>query len=275
MQIDLSNGSIHAQVRGHGTPVVIMHGGGLDHRHMLDALEPVFTDAQGWQRIYIDLPSHGLSTVNADVRCQQDVLNMISDFVQQALKGQRCALIGESRGSYHAMGLAHIRPDDFLGMMMIVADAMPGSTRDWRPEHQTLVSVPNGATQDASPAAIARYKRLVVQRPDILEKIERSKLVAMDLVDQDLAARIQGNFDFAFDLSKPISIFDEPCLIVNGRQDAMAGYQDMLDRVEHYPRATLAVLDCAGHSLAWERPEVFKALTLDWLERMRVAKSHQ
>jgi hypothetical protein len=41
MDIDLPNGCLHAQVRGFGVPILTMHGGGLDHRHMLDALEPV------------------------------------------------------------------------------------------------------------------------------------------------------------------------------------------------------------------------------------------
>ena len=98
MQIELPEGRIHAEVRGTGAPILILHGGGLDHRHMLDALEPVFENTSGWQRVYMDLPGHGQSTAGDSVSCQDDVLNMISAFVDAAFDGKKCALIGESRG---------------------------------------------------------------------------------------------------------------------------------------------------------------------------------
>ncbi|WP_052418537.1 alpha/beta fold hydrolase [Pseudooceanicola atlanticus] len=268
MEIDLPMGKIHAAIRGEGAPILIMHGGGLDHRHMLDALEPAFKNSSGWRRVYMDLPGHGKSIAHDSVEGQDDVLSMISAFIDAAFDREKFAVIGESRGSYHAMGLAHTRPDDILGMMLIVADGMPGSSADWRPEHRTLVTMPDAESSQASPEAAARLSRLVVQRPDVLQKIERTKVPASALVDGRLAEKVRDNFNFSFDLADPTRVFDKPCLVVNGRQDAMAGYQDMLDGIERYPRATLAVLDCAGHSLSWEQPELFKALTVNWLQRM-------
>jgi len=157
MDIELSNGRVHAQIRGSGAPILIMHGGGLDHRHMLDALEPVFEETTGWKRVYIDLPGHGQSTADVSVVSQDGVLNMISAFVDAAFHGEKCALIGESRGSYHAIGLAHIRPADFLGMMLIVAGGMATESDKRLPQHQTLVSVPKETTKHASNAAQARF----------------------------------------------------------------------------------------------------------------------
>ncbi len=273
MEIDLPMGRIHAVTRGQGDPVLIMHGGGLDHRHMLDALEPAFDDTSGWRRVYVDLPGHGKSQVDDSVITQDDVLKMISTFIDAAFAGERFAVVGESRGSYHAMGLVHTRPQDILGMMLIVADSMPRGSVAWRPKHQTLVEMSEHSILNASPEARARFSRLVVQRPDILERIERTKVPASTAVDQRLAASIRDNFNFSFDLSEPPAPFERPCLIINGRQDAMAGYQDMMDAIERYPRASLAVLDCAGHSLAWEQPELFEALTVNWLQRMKPQQS--
>ncbi|MDW3221459.1 MAG: hypothetical protein R8G34_00995 [Paracoccaceae bacterium] len=48
----------------------------------------------------------------------------------------------------------------------------------------------------------------------------------------------------------------------------MARYHDMIEGFHQYPRANFAVLDCAGHSLAWERPELFQALAQNWLQRL-------
>lgn len=74
MMIKLPNGCVHAQERGAGTPILVLHGGGLDHRHMLDALEPVFIQSSGWRRVYIDLPGHGLSKVDESVQTQDGAL---------------------------------------------------------------------------------------------------------------------------------------------------------------------------------------------------------
>lgn len=268
MLIELSNGCISVHRCGKGRPTLVLHGGGLDHRHMLDAIEPVFDENSGWERFYIDLPGHGDSKVDASVQSQDDVLKMVSRFADLAFNGDRFAVIGESRGSYHAMGLAHTRPNSLLGMMLIVADAMPGSTANWRPKHQTLVSAPDEISNNLSLNAADRFARLVVQNADILKKLQQTKIPAAERVDEDFAARLKKNFDFSFDLSKPTTAFDKPSLVVNGRQDAMAGYYDMIEGFQRYPRATFAVLDCAGHSLAWERPELFQALAQDWLQRM-------
>ena len=268
MDVELPNGRIHAEVVGSGTPILIIHGGGLDHRHMQDALEPVLERSPGWRRVYIDLPGHGLSAADESVRTQDDVLRMLSDFVSAVFGHERCALIGESRGSYHAMGLAHTRPDDFIGMMAIVAGGVNTNSAHGLPRHQTLVSVDLEPTIEVSAEALTRFQRLVVQRPDILERIERTKVPAARLVDTGLEERIRCSFNFSLDLSRPQAPFRQPCLFLNGRQDSVAGYQDMIAVLDLYPHATLAILDRAGHSLAWEQPELFAALTLEWLRRV-------
>lgn len=275
MLVELSNGCISAHRRGSGRPILVLHGGGLDHRHMVDAIELVFEENSDWERFYIDLPGHGASKVDASVQSQDDVLDMIIRFADLSFNGDRFAVIGESRGSYHAMGLAHTRPDFLLGMMLIVADAMPGSTANWRPKHQILMPAPDEILNSLPPNTAERFARLVVQNADILEKILKTKIPPAERVDEYFAARLRKNFDFSFDLSKPTTAFDKPALVVNGRQDAMAGYYDMIEGFQRYPRATFAVLDCAGHSLAWERPELFQALAQDWLQRMHESLSSE
>lgn len=43
------------------------------------------------------------------------------------------------------------------------------------------------------------------------------------------------------------SPFENPTLIITGRQDRVTGYQDAWDLIENIPRATIAVLDRASH----------------------------
>ena len=51
--------TVYYECVGERTPVLMLHGGYRDHRHVMDEMEPVFTDLDGWKRIYPDLPDHG------------------------------------------------------------------------------------------------------------------------------------------------------------------------------------------------------------------------
>jgi pimeloyl-ACP methyl ester carboxylesterase len=108
----------------------------------------------------------------------------------------------------------------------------------------------------------------VVQTADLAERIARTKVPAAALHDPALEARVRDRFTFSFHESMSHTEFDRPSLIVAGRQDSVAGFADAVEMLGCYPRATLAVLDCAGHSPGWERPELFLSLVRDWLDRM-------
>ena len=58
--------------------------------------------------------------------------------------------------------------------------------------------------------------------------------------------------------------------MVCGRQDAVTGYADQWGLLPHYPRATYAVLDVAGHNLQIEQPALFGALVTEWLQRIQL-----
>ena len=53
----------------------------------------------------------------------------------------------------------------------------------------------------------------------------------------------------------------------------MVGYADTWRLVEHYPRATFAVLDRAGHALPHEQVTLLIALMAEWLDRVQEYRS--
>lgn len=63
--------------------------------------------------------------------------------------------------------------------------------------------------------------------------------------------------------------FAQPTLHITGRQDDVVGYADAWSRIEHYPRASLATLDAAGHNILIEQHDLCSALIADWLTRIR------
>lgn len=62
-------------------------------------------------------------------------------------------------------------------------------------------------------------------------------------------------------------LFEKPTLFVLGKQDSCVGYKDAWSIIDNYPRATISVLDCAGHNLQIEQEKLFGTLVNDWLKR--------
>ena len=115
-------------------------------------------------------------------------------------------------------------------------------------------------------AALARA--MVIQAPDVYERA-KPLLPAIEATDRHFLDALDEAVSFEVD--PPRQPFVGPTLFVLGRQDAVVGYRTALDLAEHFPRATVAVLDRAGHLLPWEQPDLFRALVSDWLDRLEAS----
>ncbi|MBS37945.1 MAG: 2-hydroxy-6-oxo-6-phenylhexa-2,4-dienoate hydrolase [Thiotrichales bacterium] len=267
MQLELSGCDFHYQLKGEGKSLLVLHGGSLDHRHMVDALEPVFAQHPGWERIYVDLPGHGHSKVDESITTQDQVLELLLEFMAKLRPGGRFAVAGESRGGYLARGLIHRLAAQISGALFIV----PGRLMDYQegqlPEHEVFEQ------QDLGEESLAREEQvlfdwLVLRTRDNLDKIRTVKSPAIALLDRAHRRKIYGSYEFSFDVDAQGSMFGRPSLFLLGRQDHLVGYQTSIDVMEQFPRATLAILDRAGHSLSWEQPGLFNALVGEWLSRV-------
>lgn len=263
---------LHHRIIGTGAPVLLLHGGTLDHRHMMDVMEPGFRGAGDWKRIYVDMPGHGRSPARDDIRSMDDLLGAVRECVDAVLPGERFAVAGLSRGSYIARGLVHRMPERISGVALIVPGGNPSADPARLPEVQVIA--PDASILPAlSEAEVWAHENMsVVQRWDIVEKRRQIIAPARALFDAAQDARVMEAFDFSFAAAEEAAEVAVPSLIVVGRQDSMSGYLDGIDLAQRYTRSTLAVLDTAGHALGWERPEVFQALVRDWLERVSAGR---
>jgi pimeloyl-ACP methyl ester carboxylesterase len=139
--------------------------------------------------------------------------------------------------------------------------------RDWRtvlsteqPERLHRVVAESGVIGDD---AFRSY--FVIQTPVMLERCERHVAAAAALVDQAALERIGEHWDLALDDAPP---YEGPTGVVAGRLDSTVGYAAAIDLVDHYPHASLAVVDDTGHALPHERPELLRALLDEWLARV-------
>ena len=106
----------------------------------------------------------------------------------------------------------------------------------------------------------------VIQTPAMLDRYRRHVAPAAALVDQAALERIGRRWELTPDDAPP---YEGPTVVVAGRLDSTVGYAAAIDLVDHYPHASLAVVDGTGHALPHERPDLLRALLDEWLARVR------
>jgi hypothetical protein len=60
-------------------------------------------------------------------------------------------------------------------------------------------------------------------------------------------------------------------LVLSHPHTPKQGFEQAWNAAQHYPRATFALLDRAGHELPVGSQELFAALVNDWLDRVEEA----
>ncbi len=240
---------------GSGRPVLVLHGAGVDHREPEACFEPIFDSLAGFRRIYPDLPGMGRTVAPDELCSAEDVLEALLGFAAKVTAGAAYLLIGHSAGAYYAQAMAARVPGQVAGLAL-VCPLLP-SVRDV-PEHRVV-----GGSGEIGDDVFRSY--FVVRSPQMLERYQRYVAPAAELVDQSALERIGERWELAPD-SGPA--YTGPTLVVAGRLDSVVGYAAAVDLLDHYPHASLAVVDDAGHALPHERPDLLRALVADWLARV-------
>ena len=261
-------GQLHYVERGSGVPVLALHGWMPDHRLMLGCLEPVFATRPGYRRLFPDLPGMGASPAGPEAAGSDDILAAVHAFVDDAIGDEPFLLVGESYGGYLARAVVRDRPGQILGLALICPVGILEYERRALPPRQVLRPDPD-LFAGLDPEVAEGFARMsVVQTPQILDRYLREIQPGVSVADTDAMARIHQRWALTRDPDDPSHPpFERPALILLGRQDDAVGYADQLRLLPGYPRASLAVLDVAGHNLQLEQPHLFEALMLEWLDR--------
>ncbi|MFI7426179.1 alpha/beta fold hydrolase [Micromonospora sp. NPDC049836] len=254
--------------RGAGTPVLALHGWTPDHRLMLGCLEPVFATRPGYRRLYPDLPAMGATPAPPSIASSDDLLDAVLDFVDDSLGDQPFLLVGQSYGGYLARALVRSRPEQVLGLALVCPAGTALEPADRRvPERQVLRPDPELLASVDARTAEEFADMAVVQTPETLRRFREEVLAGLDAADTESMARIRQRWTLSED-PEGGAPFPRPTLILTGRQDHATGYLEQFDLLPHYPRASFAVLDVAGHNLQIEQPALFGALLGEWLDRV-------
>lgn len=242
-------------VHGSGTPIVVLHGAGVDHREPEACFEPILDGYGGLRRIYPDLPGMGQTHAPESIQSADDVLDVLLALVHEVAGETPVLVAGHSAGGYYAQALAARRPGQVAGLALVCP--LLAATRDV-PAHRAVVG-----SRDLGDDVFRSY--FVVQTQEMLDRYERYVAPAAALADQEAMERIGERWQLTATSER--ATYAGPTLLVAGRIDSTVGYAATADLLDHYPAATLAIIDNAGHALPHEQPVLLDALVTEWLDR--------
>jgi pimeloyl-ACP methyl ester carboxylesterase len=243
--IALNGFNMYVEVRGEGTPLLLLHGGmgiGADWRHIFSA------DPPGYRLIVPDLRGHGRSSNPARVftfrQCALDVLALLDHLGVQQTKA-----VGLSLGAKTLLHVGTIRPEAVRTMVLVsAAPYFPSQLR----------------------AAASQFT------PDAFQRLTETELQALrgrHVHGDDQIAALYG-MTFGFAASYDDLAFTPPqlsriaarTLIVHGDRDPLYPVELGVELYRSIPSAALWVVPNGGHGpIFGENAMVFRDKALAFL----------
>ncbi len=251
---------------GEGRPLLLLHGWGLDHRHMAHEMEPLFRGRRGWRRIYPDLPGMGRTPARDWIVNMDAILGVVVRLADALVGPQRWVLGGMSAGGLLARGVVHHRAEQLDGLLLTAPVIVADDAQRDRPAPSSHVPERGSSSGDERAPAVPRTP----EATRLTDALQRYYAPASDSADHAFLDPIRQDprrYGLG-DLDSPGRPFPAPTLILTGRQDSSVGFRDAWRIVEAYPRSTFVALDGAGHTLAIEQQRLFRALVSEWLDRV-------
>jgi pimeloyl-ACP methyl ester carboxylesterase len=247
-------------------PLIAIHGNGVDHRLLLPLDDALATG--GWERIYVDLPGFGGTPPLANDGGLPDLAEWLRGAVDELVGDSSFGLLANSLGGVLARHVAASMPGRVLGMALIAPVVDPVVANRRLPERAVLerdgALLATLAPTDASDFA----EMAVIQTRESWERFAAAALPGIRAANPDAMDRLARRYELDAVPEDVTPVIPGATLIVTGRQDHVVGYEDQLTLLSHYPRATVATIDRAGHNVHLEQPELVEALLRDWSDRV-------
>ena len=266
MEIVVKDVPVHYREFGSGIPVLAIHGWFSAHQEIAGFLEPFFAGRPGYRRIYPDLPGMGRTPAPDSVNSSDDLLDIMLGLVDSLIGADPFLVVGHSYGGYLARAIANRRPGQVAGLALVC----PMTTTEYEhwqtPEHAVIHA--SGDLSSLDPQLAGDFRNyFVVHTPATLSRFQEAVVPVLGQSDAAALERIDagGGLRTAPEAG---AAYTRPTLFLLGRQDSTVGYADQWRLLEHYSRATFAVLDRAGHALPHEQPTLLDALMGEWLDRV-------
>ena len=244
--ISLDGFDLYYEVYGEGPPVVFAHGAGGTH---LSWWQQIPVMSEHFRCVTFDHRGFGYSRDVGDRPGRFSFLDDLHDLLDY-LGIDRVALIGQSMGGRTALGFASIYPERVTAL--VLCDTTGGYTD---PTIERLRSAQLTERSLLAPSFIERDP----ERTFLYREIQR---LTLDREERDGAGTASAPTEI-----EPVIEHEIPTLFIVGEEDSIvspAALEAMHDKIPH---SEFTLVPEAGHSVYYERPNLFNCLVVEFLNR--------
>jgi 3-oxoadipate enol-lactonase len=249
--------------KGHGAPVILLHGFPLDHRMWQSQIDAL---SGNYRVITPDLRGMGQSDVpKSNISIDQYANDILTLMDKMGI--EKAALGGFSMGGYVAFALLRKAPKRFTSL--ILANTRPEA--DGQEARKNRLNMAVSLYEKGSVVARDAMLPKLITEPS---KQDHPKLVdTLSMVMESMPAEglVHACLAMAFredsvDLLSSISV---PTLVIAGEQDPIAPPDVMKKMADQITGASYHVIPAASHLTPMEKPEAFNALLIDFLKSIK------
>jgi pimeloyl-ACP methyl ester carboxylesterase len=266
--------SLYVEVKGHGYPMVLMHGGpGLDYQSLLP-LKPL--DDQ-FTLVFYDHRCNGRSQGPDETTMTMDNLTADADALRQSLGFEKWAVLGHSFGGNVALEYALRYPHNLSHLILMNT----GGDQWWVNHNAPDLLAKRGYSPSTVQAARRFFNGQIMPSEflPIFMKFNKAYNYRNSLVDI-IRGMLSGHFPktnpkaMIFGYSQMLqgwSVMDRlgeihvPTLVIAGRWDFLFPTEHQVQLAAGIPGARLEIIERAGHNPHMEQQTVVIKLLRDFL----------
>jgi 3-oxoadipate enol-lactonase len=267
LRIEAVNGIRLATVdRGHGKPLLLVHGFPLDHA-MWDAQVEAFRETH--RVIAPDLRGFGRSDVTSGKVTMEQLADDLAGLVDALGVDDPVTLCGLSMGGYIAWQFWRKYASRLGGLIVCdtraAADTPEAAAARRATADQVLAEGPATLADSMIPKLFAEIT--IKSSPATIEGIRRVILNA----DPEGIAAAQRGMAQRPDVTQMLAEITCPTLVIVGAQDVISPVDEMRAIAESVPGAGMAVIPDAGHMAPVENPEEVNRVIREFLDEKLTA----
>lgn len=261
---------IFYQEFGEGLPLIVFHGLSLDSTSMMNAVENTTIGLKGFRRIYIDMPGMGQSQPHTLTNNTDTMLDLMAECINELVQDRPFIVMGYSYGGYIAQGIAKRFPYQVIGEVLICPVVIPNNDKRQLAKifHHEIDVAYLTTLSDAEQRKM--MAKMVVINERTCHRVEADFFRAYALANKSFVKTLysESNYPSKY-IDQHTMIHEHKTLIFLGYQDNVVGYQDIMDRLTNYPKATVSLMTNASHSFFLEQPKEFERKLNSWLSQYK------
>jgi pimeloyl-ACP methyl ester carboxylesterase len=271
--LDLSHGTIHVATAGSGSPLLLLHGGGIDSAQ-LSWGEAIVPFAEHYRVYAPDWPGYGKSDpLEGEEYGIERLVEVLAQLID-ALALPQVSLVGISMGGGAALGYALTHPQRVAKLVLVDSYGLCA--------HAPFHRLSYWATRLP---AISRWSYGLMRRSRRLTRWGVRAIFAGPVpeavVDESFAALQLANAGEPFIAFQRSELLPDrlhtcyaqrlgeltmPVLLIHGDQDTLVPLSAAQAAAQQIPNARLEIMAQTGHWPPRERPEQFNEVVLGFLD---------